>query len=347
MDENKNGAVLAPKDGSRIERQVGPETRAVRIFREVFAQDAQAARHLRQSLDRYLKVVLQDPDAKRGDKTYARKIYADLLRQFGTGEPQALPDWAKKLEEPALSDQDIQEILRAADAPSAPANPIADAVALADPDFTFIASTDYSMPVRRVTVTTPFVVAPGMDIDPLDDLLESTHEPHPIKGYCQNYLYELMRTNELPFVRVFQVTPTDLFGLRAQPVDGPGGVTWKLPEGVPGPGRYVALGTVLGTVTHGKHQGKKVNIHCTVAGYRRLRDAEKHHFVYLDGKPMSMSADDPKTGLRKHIFCLRHTSGLKIRYWTRINEKDEADKAKFFVLTADPLGVREITRNQF
>ncbi len=346
MNETSSGAE-APKDTAVKERQIGPETRAVRIFREVFAQDAQASNHLKPSLDRYLKLVLDDPDAKRADKTYARKIFADLLRQFGHQEPptpqtvyapetvykgtadelafrigevyqrggtpsqHALEMLKAKREEEALnllSDQDIQEILSAP-----PPDPIAEAVAAAakDPDFS--------------------IVTRGMDVDPLDGLLDS--EPvNPIEQQCQQYLDELMVSNELPFVRVFTSVQPQLEGLCG---DGP----------LPGTHRYVALGTVLGTVTHGKHEGKRVNIHCTIAGFRRLRDAEEQHAVYLKGKALVVSGDDPKTGLRKYIFCLKHTPGLKIRYWTRINDKDEHDRAKFFVLTGD--GVRVIGREQF
>lgn len=99
-------------------RPIGPETVAVRMFREVFAEDAHSARHLKVSLDRYLKLVLEAPNAKRSDKTYARKIHAELTQQYRGKEPKALPGWARGLEEPDISDQDIQEILSAADGSS-------------------------------------------------------------------------------------------------------------------------------------------------------------------------------------------------------------------------------------
>jgi hypothetical protein len=338
------GATPAAPEGTttKPERQVGPETRAVRIFREVFAQDAAAARHLKPSLDRYLKLVLEDPTAKRGDKTYARKIYADLLRIFGGGEPQALPDWAKPKE--ALSDQDIQDILQAADDPP-PLIPAGMSIETSGVTITGPVSLGGPLVVRDVPAGVSTVIpelGAGMDLDPLDGLLEP-EPPDLIEEQCKKYLAELMASNELPFVRVFDLGPNEIMGIKGTMVQG-----GFLPAGaqIPTPlGRFVALGTVLGTVTHGKHQGKKVNIHCTIAGYRRLRDAEKDHFVYVKGRPLVVSGDDPKTGLRKHIFCVKHTAGLKIRYWTRINDKDEEGRARFFVLTGD--GVRGITREQF
>lgn len=340
------GAAPAPEDTTtKPERQVGPETRAVRIFREVFAQDAAAAKHLKPSLDRYLKLVLEDETAKRGDKTYARKIYADLLRIFGGGEPVALPDFAKRHEEPVLSDKDIQDILSAADNPPPvipePVNYSSGGVTLDNvvPGEAFVFS--------QGKESTVIPAERGMDIDPLDGLLEP-EPPDPIEEQCKKFLAELMATNELPFVRVFELKAEDFIGHKGIMVPGPGGGFLPAGAQIPVPlGRFVALGTVLGTVSHGKHMGKKVNIHCTIAGYRRLRDAEKDHFVYCKGRPLVVSGDDPSTGLRKHIFCIKHTAGLKIRYWTRINDKDVEDRARFFVLNEDPQGVRGITRAQF
>jgi hypothetical protein len=331
MSTSTGGAEMAPMDtATRSERQVGPETLAVRIFREVFAQTAMAHKALRPALDRYLKLVIDNPQAKRGDKTYARKIYTDLLRQHGEAADAKgdLPDWAKKQDENVLSDQDIQEILSAADNPPPIIAPTFTQVvvdAAKDPDFSMTATDAYHTHAVSVTIRSPVVIAPApapaMAVDPLDSLLEAPPEPplHPLQVQCQKFLDELMITNEMPFVRVFTA---------ASPV-----------------GRYIALGTVLGTVNQGKHLGKKVNIHCTIAGYRRLRDAENDHFVFINGRALVVSGDDPRTGLRKHIFCLRHTPGLKIRYWTRINDRDENDLARFYVLTLD--GARQITRDQF
>lgn len=343
MEPTVGGAEPAPVDTTpKPERQIGPETRAVRIFREVFAQDAAAAKHLKPSLDRYLKLVLEDPTAKRADKTYARKIYADILRVFGGGEPQALPDWAKPKEAPALSDQDIQDILRAADDPP-PLVPAGMTIETGGVTITGPVTVDGPFVVTDVPAGVSTVVpGVGMELDPLDGLLEP-EPPDLIEEQCKKFLAELMISNELPFVRVFELGTNEIMGLKGTMVQG-----GFLAAGaqIPTPlGRFVALGTVLGTVTHGKHMGKKVNIHCTIAGYRRLRDAEKDHFVYVKGRPLVVSGDDPQTGLRKHIFCVKHSAGLKIRYWTRINDKDEESRARFFVLTGD--GVRGITREQF
>ena len=351
METQVGGAEPAPEDTTtKPERQVGPETRAVRIFREVFAREVANAKRLKPSLDRYLKLVLEDPAAKRGDKTYARKIYADLLRVFGPDEPQGLPEFAKP--EPSLSDKDIQDILSAADNPP-PIIPddlhmetsgvtITGPVTIGGPLIV------HDVPAGQATIV-PEVGGKGMDVDPLDGLLEP-EPPDPIEEQCKKYLDELMRTNELPFVRVFDIKMDHFIGMKGSWANSSSDGGGFIPAGASMPiplGRYVALGTVLGTVTHGKHMGKKVNIHCTIAGYRRLRDAEQDHFVYVKGKPLVVSGDDPSTGLRKHIFCVKHKAGLKIRYWTRINDKDEEERARFFVLNDEAQGVRGITRAQF
>jgi hypothetical protein len=336
------GAEAAPGvTSTKPERQIGTETRAVRIFRDVFAKEVAAVNRLKPCLDKYLKLVLDDPSAKRGDKTYARKIYADLLRVFGGDAPQGLPDWANKTVEEPLSDKDIQEILSAADpSPEAAEDPIipegvrvtysSGGVSLSLPE-THMPGDPIVFSTGGMSTVIPPDENRGMDIDPLDGILEP--DPlDPVEQVCRKFLAELMATNELPFVRVFSLgrkAGADLDAMTKRPA------------------RYVALGTVLGTVTMGKHLNKKVNIHCTIAGFKRLRDAEKDHFLYIKGHPLSVNGHDPNTGLRKHIFCIHHTPGLKIRYWTRINDKDVEDRARFFVLSDDNVGVRAITRAQF
>lgn len=291
MNATTEGAVPAPVEATtpKAERQIGPETRTVRIFREVFAKSAAERGHLQPDLDAFLKLVLEDKDAKRSDKTYARKIYTDLLRTHGS--TPTLPEWATK-KEPTLSDQDIQDILTAVEEPT----PTLAGVTMA--------------------------VEPALDS--LDELLLPPEPvPDPVLVHCEGLLDEFMKTNQYPFVRVFNVK---VDALRIA--------------------RFVALGTVLGTVAKGKHAGKKVNIHCTVAGFKRLRDAEDEHAHKVNGRPLGVSRDD-ETGLRKHIFCLKHVPGMKIRYWIRINDKDDTDRAAFIVFNESPEGWKRITRDQF
>jgi hypothetical protein len=104
---------------------------------------------------------------------------------------------------------------------------------------------------------------------------------------------------------------------------------------------------VLGTATRGKWEGHKFNIHCTIAGFRRLRDAEKEHGVFVNGQMVCLSDDDPGTGLRKYIFCIKHKAGVKIRYWLRKDGVDVPEGARYFVLTDDETGYRQLTRHQF
>ena len=46
-----------------------------------------------------------------------------------------------------------------------------------------------------------------------------------------------------------------------------------------------------------------------------------------------------------HIYCLRHTPGLKLRYYTHIYDADHEDQSRFFILTED--GVQAISRQEF
>lgn len=93
-----------------VDRGIGPEKLSVRIFREIFTKSALKNGNLKADLDEYLRQVLSNDGAKRTDKTYARKIYLDLVRLAGgTG----LPDWAKhqvEAEKP-LTDAGIAEML--------------------------------------------------------------------------------------------------------------------------------------------------------------------------------------------------------------------------------------------
>jgi hypothetical protein len=93
-----------------VDRGIGPEKLSVRIFREIFTKSALKNGNLKADLDEYLKQVLSNDGAKRTDKTYARKIYLDLVRLAGgTG----LPDWAKRQveAEKPLTDAGITEML--------------------------------------------------------------------------------------------------------------------------------------------------------------------------------------------------------------------------------------------
>jgi hypothetical protein len=284
VDEVINKSVEAAKPApEKKERAVGPEAKAVRIFREIFLKSSQSAGRLKTDLDAYLKAVLEDKDTKRGDRTYARRIYEDALRVYGGGA-QPLPDWAKKHDEPSLSDTEIKDILSAAEEPLVFHNP---------------ATETYTM-----------------DVDALDSLMLPA--PDPVEEMCEAWLNEFMRNKgEYPFYRVFDINQSG--GRPAQ--------------------RYIALGTVLGTVGKGKYQGKKINIHCTVAGFRTLRDAESEHAYYVRGSPLHVKRTDSETGLTRHIFCLRFKPGLKIRFWFRVDNRDVVERAAYLVCGPEKITV--------
>src|SRR5580693_5779277 len=68
---------VAATPAEKEDRGIGPEKLSVRIFREVFTNAVESSK-LHAVLEDYLKRVISHPQAKKSDKTYARKIYTDL-----------------------------------------------------------------------------------------------------------------------------------------------------------------------------------------------------------------------------------------------------------------------------
>lgn len=171
------------------DRGIGPEKLTVRIFREVFTAEVLKSGTLKPTLEKYLRAVLENGSAKRGDKTYARKVYTDLVRLEGGN---GLPDWAKKqaeVEKP-LTDGDMAEMLTGI-SPEPERGPEA------------LARSNTPLPV-------PDFVDPSeisLD-DPTDVFLGGSatkDEPDPFAEPLKPILEEYVAKTTHPFVRVFTV----------------------------------------------------------------------------------------------------------------------------------------------
>lgn len=159
------------------------------------------------------------------------------------------------------------------------------------------------------------------DLDALLDEENARMEKDPFlaeKGPFRSLIADFKPQSGHPFIRVFTV------------------------EGK----RYVALGTLSGTFQVGQNTGKKINIHCTVNPYHRFRDVPDTLAVYRDGRQVSVHRDD-ELGLRRYLFCVRHIPGTKIRFWMRLDEKDEQGGARRILLTDDAEGWKKITRAEY
>lgn len=115
--------------------------------------------------------------------------------------------------------------------------------------------------------------------------------------------------------------------------------------------KYVALGTILGVLPQGKNAGKQLNVHMTVNPYRRFREVPEDIAPLRDGRQISLSSATPQSTpertLRKFVFLVRHQPGMKIRWWLRLDGKDEPNGVKLVVLTDDAQGWKMVDRDQF
>ncbi len=106
--------------------------------------------------------------------------------------------------------------------------------------------------------------------------------------------------------------------------------------------RYVALGTLFGRVRDDIH----LNINCTVNPYQSLAKVPADIMVYNGNRPLNVMDEDAH-GLRRYVYCCRHVTGRKIRYWMRKNDEDQPSGARFVILTDDEQGYKVVTRNEF
>lgn len=280
------------------DRGIGPEKLSVRIFREVFTQDAQNHGTLKQNLNEYLRAVLDNPGAKRSDKTYARKIYTDLIRRAGA--PEGLPDWARPQTpaETPLTDADINEMLTGIAPETSPASALDPAIA------------DVYIDPSEISIEDdPALVFLGNPV---------REEPNPFEEPLNEIMTEYRTRLTHPFVRYLTV----------------GGVG------------YVAVGTFIGKILKGEDAGKSLNVNFTVNPYRTRRDIPDDVLMHHGGRLVSLRHEDERE-CRRFLFVLRHKAGLKIRFWTRVGEKDAPGSGKYVVLTDEGQRWRETTRSEF
>jgi hypothetical protein len=339
------------------DRGIGPEKLSVRIFREIFTKAVLANGNLKTSLDEYLKSVLTNESAKRSDKTYARKIYTDLVRLAGGS---GLPDWAKKQveAEKPLTNGDIDEMLTGIT--PAPTAPKAMAPAALQCDVTGckgvaqdqgregdahvkivlcgpcvsewrISKESYSVWLGKKNAS-PVTPAPDPDMyldpneisldDPADVFLggaPGTVEPDPFEPILKDIIIEYVAKTTHPFVRGFYL------------------------DGV----QYMAVGTFVGSVVKGEHAGKKLNVNFTVNPYRTRRDIPPDVLIHRNGRAVQVMHEDER-GCRRFLFVVKPQKKMKLRFWTRVGENDHPGGARFVILdNVHITGWKEVTRAEF
>ena len=281
------------------DRGIGPEKLSVRIFREVAVPAMKQTGQLKPVLDEYLRRVLIDPNSKKSDKTYARKIYTDLIRQ--TGAPEGLPEWARRqtVAEEALTDADINEMLTGL----APEPPRVEMDTYIDPSEIQIDPNEISIE------DDPALVFLGQP---------QRKEPNPFESTLNGIMDEYRARLTHPFMRSFEIAGQ----------------------------RYVAIGTFVGKVMKGEDAGKSLNVNFTVNHYRTRRDIPDDILMQHGGRTVSLRHEDERE-CRRFLFVLRHQEGRKVRFWTRVGEKDAPGSGKYVIMTNDAVGWRQVTRSEF
>jgi hypothetical protein len=286
--------------------QNGPNTQEIRTFINIFGRAAHKAGILRSTLDEYLKAVHDDPSSDRGNQYRAGVIFKNLLQQ--AGEDSTLPDYAV-IKPP----RNRRSTSSKNDAP--PKNPPTtqqeeDTQSLKIPDDFEVPPSDDSEGVlaqhEPKDLKDPFfgTLATGINVE--GSLFDYTPEPpHPVQEKCSALLDEFIAQSGEYFIRVFWIDTV----------------------------RYVAVGSIFGTLSQGPNSGKRGGLHYVLGNLQTVQDSKEKHAYHVNGVPLEVKKTDPKTNLCKSIMCLKYEEGLKIRYWTRIGEKEVPNSKKVFVIT--------------
>lgn len=321
------------KSEPKRQRALGTEKLVVRIFREKCIDGLVRGLKLKDVLDDFLRVVLTSPDADSSDKKYARTVYQDaIIRVGGTG----LPSWA---DAPEGSDprfwQDVRE------------DPFACAHANEVPASCPCRSTCYckgktckppqSNPgeLSQADFDAMIAAVSGVEDRTYEDDVELGHDEFGaytghqtsntgnaiVSGPLQRIMSShFIPKTEHPFVECFTFAGT----------------------------RYVAVGSVYGVIPSGPSKGKTINVNFTVNPYKRLRDVPDDILLYSQGRMVSCTYEDPqRTGLRKCLYVVKHRPGLKLRFWSRVEDEDQPAGRKFVVLTDDETGWKATDRKNF
>lgn len=327
----------------REQRKIGTEKFVVRVFREKFIEAAVRAGILRDVLDDFLRTVLTSRDADPTDTKYAKTTYQDaIVRIGGTG----LPAWVTE-----------------------DGSPSPEAAAIVDP--TLVATGPTRLPFntpdpgpRTLHGDTPAPVATQTSLeDDIDALLAAQIPPppvvltNPLVALSDADFYDMLQGTEDEFAQ-FETRPNALTS-----EDGP---LWRIMRDRYAPkmvhpfvevfehegARYAAVGSIYGVVPSGSLQGKDININFTVVPFRSIREVPPDILVRDDhrdgGKVLAITYENPvNPGIKKCLYVLRHRPGLKIRFWTRVAEKDAENGKRFIVLDDSPTGWAEVDRKHF
>ncbi len=105
-------------------------------------------------------------------------------------------------------------------------------------------------------------------------------------------------------------------------------------------GIYAGLGVADGRYTKpGPDLGKAFHVNCTINNYRRLREVPDNILVHHNGRPVTLVDDNKETGLRKTLYLVKFSDGIKIRFWSRIGDTDRPGGAKFVIFDSKAPGL--------
>jgi hypothetical protein len=327
---------------SREQRKIGTEKFVVRVFREKVIDAAIKAGTLKGVLDDFLRTVLTSKDADSTDKKYARTTYQDaIVRIGGTG----LPEWAR--EDAVVSPAPV-EAAPPVPAPIDSAGPSKPSLNTPNPGLQWLPVTD-STPTRFL----------GKSDEELVDELAASPEIIPGPRPSDSHVYisdeefydlineaehdEFAQFSEHPFMRSEGPLWTIMRESYAPKMSHPFLETFEF-QGA----RYVAIGSAHGTIPSGTLKGRSININFTIVPYRSIRDIPESMIVRDKGNVLFISYENPvNPGIKKCLYVLPHRAGRKIRFWTRIDEKDTNNGKRFVVLDDGVCGYHEVDRKDF
>ncbi len=330
-------AVKADTDVENVgaqKRPIGTEKLAVRTFREVFLGAAQKAGLLQETLDRFLRAVLDNESADSSDRKYAKVLYEDaIIRIGGSG----LPDWARTNPPIPLSQKpgfvgrtrdQMKDgegfVLNSAEGP-VPAPPIA------EPSGTVS------------TRPNPTMEQPStMSDDDFDELLSDLSAE---SGPDQFSAFTDGGRDEASDVQALLASEGALEQLitREFKTQHPF-IRCLTHKGV----RYAAVGSMFGVIPTGPRAGHRINVNFTINPFRKLRDVTPDILVHEGGRMASIIRDDVQyPDLRRGLYLIRHRPGLKLRFWSRVDDQDVESGRRFIILTDDAVGYRQVERKDF
>jgi hypothetical protein len=135
-----------------------------------------------------------------------------------------------------------------------------------------------------------------------EDLFNPTPEPiDPVRERLLVLLEEFLKAGNTPFVRIFPVNNV----------------------------RYVAVGSIAGTVQEGSRIGESKLIQYVINEVRDVRASKTTYAYHVKDRPLEVRALGPENSIRT-LTCLNYFEGMTLRYWARIGKSDVLNSRRVF-----------------